>query len=169
MSPQLQEQLSQYGIGGATQNIQDTINSYAAPQDDIMIKGRKLGIPTSPVYTNQPSNVQTAMNDVGDQSYNGYCQAFVEQTTYGHQKMFPTAIDAWNSYNQNKQAVQGTQGIKPGDIVYFTPTPKVPAGHTGIYQGDNKFVSATDTGVASNDLNSWQQGTGQQILGYIPQ
>ncbi|HEX9059152.1 MAG TPA: NlpC/P60 family protein [Clostridia bacterium] len=117
---------------------------------------------------NAPQSVTTAQSDIGDQSYNGYCQAFVEQATYGKQGLFgATAYDAWNNFNKKGQATQGTQGIQPGDIIYFSPTQQVPAGHTGIYEGGNNFVSATDDGVQSNDLSKWQQATGQQILGYV--
>lgn len=150
MSPQLQEQLSQYGIGSGNSPVQDTINSYATPKET------------------QPANVKTAMSDVGDQSYNRYCQAFVEQTTYGKQGIYPTAKDAWNTYLQNGQGKQGTDGIKPGDLLYFEPTAQEPDAHVGIFQGGNNFVSAQDYGVKSQDIGEWQKETGQQIAGYVP-
>lgn len=118
--------------------------------------------------TTQPQNVKLASGDVGDQSYDDYCQQFVEQVTYGKSGIFPNANDAWNSYSQSGQAQQGMKGIQPGDLVYFAPDQSNNfEGHTGIYQGSNKFVSATYNGVQSNDLNSWENQTGQQVLGYV--
>lgn len=154
MSPELQQSLAQYGIGGSspTNSIQDTIDSYAIPTDN----------------TDAPANVKTALSDMGDQTYNNYCQAFVEQTTYGHQGIYDTANDAWNDNLQSGKAVQGTKGLKPGDLLYFTPTQDEPAGHVGIYENGNNFVSATSNGVKSMDINEWQKETGQQLQGYVP-
>lgn len=118
-----------------------------------------------------PDDVSSALNDTGDQNYNGWCQAFVEQVG-GVRPPTPSAsaIEAWNSFSQHGKAVPGTQGLRPGDLIYFSPnTSNNNDGHVGIYQGNNKMVSATDNGVKASDLSQWQQETGQQILGHVPQ
>lgn len=123
-----------------------------------------------PIQSQQaPSDVQSAQGDTGDQTYNNYCEKFVEQAVYGKAGMFPTAADAINSYSQQGQAFAGTKGIQPGDMVYFAPDQSNSyEGHAGIYTGNNKFVSATDNGVEEYDLNKWQKDTGQQLVGYVP-
>lgn len=114
------------------------------------------------------NDILNAYNYLGSQAYDDYCQAFVEQALYGHQGVYPSAIAAWNQ--QQDKAVQGTQGMSPGDTVYFSPNQGNGGnGHTGIYMGNNEFISATDNGVQTNDLNNWQKMTGQQLLGYVPQ
>lgn len=111
--------------------------------------------------------LNTASQYLGTNDYNNYCEAFVEQSVYGKTGMYPSAIDAWVA--QQKQAVQGSQGIQPGDTVYFSANKGNGGyGHTGIYIGNNQFISATYNGVQTNDLSKWQQSTGQQLLGYVP-
>ncbi len=113
-------------------------------------------------------DVKLAQSDLGDQSYDNYCQEFVDNVLgTPAQNRALTAKDAWSNYQQTGQATTGTDGIQPGDIVYFTPTAKVPEGHTGIYTGNNNFVSATWNGVENNNLDKWQKTTGQQVLGYV--
>lgn len=123
---------------------------------------------TQPINADQtPDDINNAQSYVGNQGYNGYCQTFVEQMT-GSGWRGSSAIDAWNRYNQQGQAVEGTRGVKPGDVLYFSPnSSNENYGHTGIYLGGNKFVSATDNGVENYDLNDWRNLTGQDILGYV--
>lgn len=130
--------------------------------------GKTSGASTSDYFdklfgtsSNGRSIVKNASQYLGQPLDQGDCQAFVEQMTKGRTGIYPTAIDAWNS--QNKQAIRGLEGIRPGDAIYFTPN------HTGIYAGNNQFISATDNGVEINNVNDWSQKTGQGILGYIPQ
>ena len=104
---------------------------------------------------------------IGNQAYDDLCEKFVEEAS-GLQTKYANAITAWTS--QSKNAVQGLTGIQPGDTVYFSPNEgNGMNGHAGIYMGGNEFLSATDYGVATNDINNWTKSTGQQILGYIPQ
>lgn len=112
-----------------------------------------------------PLVLALAQKMLGKKEYIGYCQQFVRElggTTRG-----ASAIQAWNSA-PNK--VVGTQGIQPGDLVYFSPNSTNQGfGHTGVYEGNNKYISATNSGVLRNDLNAWQTATGQKLLGYVPQ
>ena len=113
------------------------------------------------------SILQTASQYLGTNDFNNYCEAFVEQVTQGKTGIYPSAIQAWIS--QQKNAVPGTNGIQPGDTIYFSPNQSNNGyGHTGIYIGNGQFISATYNGVKTANLSSWQQSTGQQILGYIP-
>ena len=119
-----------------------------------------------------PNDVKVATSDklptnpnTGNTNYNGWCQSFVEQVTGSDQK-FPSASDAWDKQS-NK--VNGLTGIKTGDAIYFAPDSSNDfSGHTGIYLGNDQFISATDNGVQQMPLSSWQKLTGQQVLGYIP-
>lgn len=113
------------------------------------------------------SILNTAAQYLNTQDYNNFCEAFVEQATQGHAGVYPSAIQAWIA--QQKSAVQGLQGIQPGDTVYFGADQSNGGyGHTGIYVGNGQFVSATYNGVKTADLGKWQQSTGQKLLGYVP-
>jgi hypothetical protein len=102
------------------------------------------------------SILNTASQYLGTKDFNNFCEAFVEQ-----------AIQAWIA--QQKNSVQGTQGIQPGDTVYFAADKSNGGyGHTGIYIGNNQFISATYNGVKTANLSQWQQSTGQKLLGYVP-
>lgn len=54
---------------------------------------------------------------------------------------------------------QGTsvKDLQPGDLVFFS-TYDSGASHVGIYVGDNKFVSATDSGVTVDSFSSTYWG-----------
>ncbi len=113
-----------------------------------------------------PDDVALAQRSTGDQSYNGWCQAFVEHATMGKTGIFPSAIAAWN--NQQDKAIPGLDGVKAGDPIYFAPNSSNEGyGHTGIYTGNGKFISATDNGVKEIPIDEWSKATGQQILGYL--
>lgn len=144
---------------------QDYVSSISTPpaSSSPMASTPALSNP-SPVQT--PDDVALAQKSIGDQSYNGWCQAFVEHATQGKTGLYPSAIAAWQQ--QQNKAVPGLTGVKPGDPIYFAPNDSNEGyGHTGIYVGDNKFISATDNGVKTYDLNDWSNMTGQQILGYL--
>lgn len=111
-----------------------------------------------------PADLARAKAQLGEQAYIGYCQSFVEQAT-GSGWQGSSASDAWER-SQNK--IQGLQGMQPGDLIYFND-PNNPDGHVGIADKNNQFVSATDNGIQENDINNWEQETGQSPLGYIPQ
>ena len=140
------------------------------------------GLDTQPTQTNAPESyfsglnsssntqdVKLASSDLGDQSYDDYCQEFVDNVLgTPAQNRATTAANAWSNYQQSGQATPGTSGIQPGDIVYFAPDQSNGYdGHTGIYTGNNSFISATYNGVQNNNLDKWQKSTGQQILGYV--
>lgn len=104
---------------------------------------------------------------IGSQAYDDECQKFIEEEIYGHSGMFPNAITAWTSQSQHQK--QGLDGIQIGDSLYFSPNSgNGYNGHTGIYQGNGKMLSATDNGVKISDIGNWLSSTGQQLLGYIP-
>ena len=114
-----------------------------------------------------PGNARSALEDVGSQAFNEFCQKFVEQATLGHSGVYPSAIAAWQA--QQDKARPGLQGINPGDLVYFAPDQSNGNfGHTGIYTGNGRFVSATDNGVKDVGISDWMNSTGQRPLGYIP-
>lgn len=114
----------------------------------------------------KPKSLDTAINKLDDQSYIGFCERYVENVN-GKSGVYPSAAVAWEK--QQDTAVQGLQGVKPGDTIYFAPDDSNHGyGHAGIYTGEGKFVSATSSGVKEHPLVDWVKSTGQQILGYIP-
>jgi len=44
--------------------------------------------------------------------------------------------------------------LKPGDLVFFSNTYKAGISHTGIYIGDNQFISATNSGITIDSMES---------------
>ena len=137
------------------------------------VLGDSSPIETSPSLEEQinqivPNGDSKVLSSEGDQNYNGYCESFVEKMN-DLPNMGGSAKEAWDNYSKQGKAVQGTAGIKEGDLIYFAPdSSNENFGHTGIYQGNNKMVSATYDGVKPTDLNDWLLQTGQSILGYVP-
>jgi hypothetical protein len=112
-----------------------------------------------------PRDLELARQYMGVKKFIGYCQAFVNRVS-GGKTSGASAIEAWN---KAPTRIQGTQGIQPGDLVYFSPNASNRGyGHTGIYEGNGKFISATNSGIRSSDLMGWLKSTGQKLLGYVP-
>lgn len=112
-----------------------------------------------------PQVLANAYDSLGRTDYIGLCERFVENTQ-GKSGIYPSAADAWNAQLNN--ASNDMNSIQPGDEVYFAPdSSNHYQGHTGIYTGNNKMISATDNGVEQSDLNDWQNQTGQKLLGYV--
>ena len=123
---------------------------------------------------NSPSDISEATN-LGEQptasKYNGYCQQFVDDVLQTPpQNRQATASDAWNNYAQQGLAHSGTEGMQPGDLIYFED-PNDPAGHVGLYSGNDKFISATQVDpqkpVQNQSIAGWQDLTGDKVLGYV--
>jgi hypothetical protein len=124
-------------------------------------------------YETQKPTTSPLESQIGDQTDNGKCQAWVEKETYGKTGIFPSAASAWNSYIDTGQAHSGDKGVQPGDILYFGPDKSNGGfGHTGIVSNVNpdggvNFVSATYNGVEESTLSDWQKSTGQKYLGFV--
>ena len=142
-------------------DVQPTRQESASPFRDAYESTNGVKLQTT------PADVRNAESQLGSSDFNGWCQAFVEESTMGKRGTYPSAIDAW--VKQQDKARPGLAGIMPGDPIYFSPNKSNRGfGHTGIYMGNGQFISATDNGVQENSLNDWQNMTGQQVLGYIP-
>ena len=112
-----------------------------------------------------PAELEIARKYLGKKDFIGYCQAFVNRIS-GGKTSGASAIQAWNSAQQR---IAGTQGLQPGDLVYFTPNKSNSGyGHTGVYAGNNQFISATNAGIRQNSIMDWMKQTGQKLLGYVP-
>ena len=112
-----------------------------------------------------PRDLEIARQFMGNKNYTGYCQAFVRQVT-GGVTQGASAIEAWNNAPTR---ISGTNGLQPGDLVYFSPNASNKGfGHTGIYAGNDQFISATDKGIRSAGIGEWLKATGQKLLGYVP-
>lgn len=116
-----------------------------------------------------PDMLANLYRTVGSQNYIGLCQKFVEQATMGSTGHYASASDAWHQQQDRAVKDSNLNGIQPGDAVYFDADQSNQGyGHTGIYTGNGKFISATDNGVQNNPLSDWIGQTGQKVLGYIP-
>ena len=120
-------------------------------------------------------NIDKAKQYVGNQdandSYAGWCQKFVDDIQNIPQEQRQTsAIDTFKN-NSNSVVDPSLNGIQPGDKIYFDAAPSNEGnGHVGFYEGNNKFISATDNGIVDNkNINEWTNENNQSILGYIPQ
>lgn len=105
-----------------------------------------------------------------DQSYAGLCEEWVEDVT-NSSIQGDTADDSWKNLSSKGKGVSGLNGIQPGDLVYFASDPNSSYGtdgHVGIYNGSGLFTSATDSGVATANINDWTKANQQQVLGYVP-
>jgi hypothetical protein len=121
------------------------------------------GVPENPTDLTNATKSATAP-DVS--KYNGYCQQFVDDAIgTPDQNRQPSADAAWQNYQSTGQAVQGLQGIQPGDIVYFNNN------HVGIFAGKDKFISATEEDsskpVQTHTFQAWSDLTGDAPLGYV--
>src|ERR1035437_6573514 len=84
-----------------------------------------------------PAVLALAQKMLGQKDYIGWCQAFVRSV--GGNTSGASAYQAWQNAG-NK--VTGTQGMQPGDLVYFSPNQgNNNDGHTGIYAGNNQFIT----------------------------
>ena len=122
----------------------------------------------SDLIAQTPSDVTSAQNNAGSQAYDDYCQKFVEQMTTGHSGIFPSASAAINHYQQEGKLVTNPIGMKPGNLIYFSPDQSNKGfGHVGILTKDNRFISATEKGVEEMPISQWQQLTGQKVAGFV--
>lgn len=168
----LQDQLNRKGsLPKAEQNELDSLE-YKNRMGSTNISSPVERSTTPDVATSQaiengadPMSLALAKQQLGKDEYVGYCESFVESVA-GSGWKGKSAIDAWN--NQQDKAVPGLNGVQPGDSVYFYD-PNQPYGHTGIYSGDNQFISATGSGIQQSDINKWAASNQQQVLGYVPQ
>lgn len=179
----IQNKLSLFGHSKDTNDTKPIGNKY---ENIIAEKLKDFGIPPildtgnatkgdieSPILT----KAKEIMNNTKE-NYSGYCQKFVDDVLdvpyprIGHE----SAIDAWNNA-KNKIADPTLKGAKPGDLISFSPNysnvadgfPEG-AGHTGFYEGNNKFISAAANGIVDEyNIDDWNKLNGTQTLGYIPQ
>lgn len=99
-------------------------------------------------------------------AYAGYCQQFVDDQT-GAKTRYPTAAATWNAKVQSGEAHQGTDGMKPGDVVEFRPdNTNANLGHAAVVQKNGDLKMATYNGVQTFSLKDWTTHTGQVPLGY---
>lgn len=82
------------------------------------------------------------------------CSGFVQYLLKKQQVSVPRTADGMRSST-------GTSVFspKPGDLVFFSSTQKAPANHVGIYIGNGKFISATNSnGIHIDPLNTGYWG-----------
>lgn len=110
-----------------------------------------------------------AEKDTGDQSYNNYCEQFVEQVAYGNNGLYPSAQAAWNAYVRQGKAVKGNVEDAPrGAMLYFQgDNSNRGFGHAGFADGRGGLISATSSGVKTIPISQWISQTKQKPLGYV--
>lgn len=117
-----------------------------------------------------PAALVNAKHDLGVKDFIGLCERFVEQVSKGATGMFASAKDAFNQQKQQGQAQTDFSKMKPGDAIYFAADASNGGyGHTGIYSGNGKFISATNNGVQEHPIDQWSKSTGQKPVGFVPQ
>lgn len=122
---------------------------------------------SSQIAQSAPQDVTNAQQELGKHEDAGLCLSFAQDMA-GVPHQDATAIDNFNDYAGQGKAYTGTQGIQPGDFVYFE---NGGAGHVGIVSGfDNSgqptFVSATDNGIQEMGINDWANYAGQTYVGF---
>ena len=162
-------------MSAITKAYEEARDSALAPQESPIkrafnegIKSTGLDIDTTSAITAgaDPETLAFAKAHLGKKEYQGYCQKFTRLSQGINESQGGTAIEAWNNI-QNKKP--GLSGINPGDPLYFSANASNEGmGHTGIYSGNNKFISATDNGIKEYSIPEWQQMTNQSIMGYVP-
>lgn len=123
---------------------------------------------TSLDETKEPDSLVNAKKLMGspDEDYRGFCQRFAEYAAFGKKDITESAIKFWNDAPEK---TEGFKGLKKGDLIYFDKHRSNKGfGHVGVYEGNGNFISATDSGIESQSLDSWVNKTGQRPLGYIP-
>lgn len=142
---------------------------------DEFLNDKNLGASTQPSQGSDPystfinqdiPNTSDITNANSIPAQSGWCQKFVDDAIgTPQQDRLPSADAAWQNYQATGQAVQGTKGIQPGDILYFSNN------HVGIYSGGDKFVSATEQDpqnpVKTQSIKAWNDITGDVPLGYV--
>ncbi|KKO53868.1 C40 family peptidase [Paenibacillus sp. DMB20] len=78
------------------------------------------------------------------------CSGYVK---YVYNKMGVSLPRSSVSMHNHAGTAVSKSNLKPGDLVFFV-TNKVSTSHVGIYIGDNKFISATNSGVTIASLGS---------------
>lgn len=132
--------------------------SYKGGQGDWSYQGNKP--------LNNSNSVTAAQSDIGDQNYNNLCQKFVEQETLGHTGVYGSAIKAYEDQAGKGNVSSDYGSLQPGDILFFEDKNQ-PDGHTALYAGNGKMVSAESAdGVQQRNLSDWIRSTGQTPLGF---
>ena len=126
----------------------------------------KLNMNTGSLYDLDKLTPSDLINANIIQGKSGWCQKFVDDAIgTPPQNRLPSADAAWQNYQATGQATQGTQGIQPGDLLYFSNN------HVGIYSGGDKFISATEQDpkqpVKNQSIGAWHDITGDVPLGYV--
>lgn len=94
-------------------------------------------------------------------SYPGYCSAWTrlvwQETHGGDRSLFGgTASETESRFKKAGQHITWTlaaqQSLQAGDLVFYPPTKKIPAGHVGIYDGNG--------GVLGNNFVTYKQRGG---------
>jgi len=98
----------------------------------------------------------------GDQSYDGWCEAFAERVS-GVGNMGGSARGAWGNWGKGQQTGMPD---KVGDLVYFGYGAD---GHVGVYAGGGQFTSALDSpwGVTTMSMSAYEQANNAPYLGYV--
>ena len=110
-----------------------------------------------------------AKSNLGSSKWNGKCEQFAEQATYGKSIGYLTAILAWNDYINKGVAKSGNvQNAPSGSLIYFVPdSSNNYDGNVAISDGEGNIIVATSISVQQTTLNDWINNTGQIPLGFV--
>ncbi len=98
-------------------------------------------------------------------AYAGLCLKWVDDQQ-GNTTRYPTAYADFQAHAKAGD-IQTSDKIPSGARIYFSPNESNGnMGHVGIYEGNGKFISATDNGVKTFPIKDWENMTGQMYLGF---
>jgi hypothetical protein len=109
-----------------------------------------MGNLTTAQATRQAVSAQWALNQLGAQNYYNLCERFIENA-YGTSGQYRSAAAASGSLMSNTDMADADVG----DLVFFRPdASNGNYGHVGIYVGNGEMVSATNSGITRDRLDS---------------
>lgn len=117
-----------------------------------------------------PQDVKNAEEYLGQGVDQGMCEEFTSQMT-DNVKWGETSADAFQNQLQQGLAVADPTltNMPIGAKIYWNPSSANGGnGHTAIYIGNNKMISADYDKVSINDISAWASNTGMTPSGYVP-
>jgi hypothetical protein len=120
--------------------------------------------PCSPAST----AIAWARQHLGQDYDSGYCLLFVYQAYQADGidiGSAPTAVAYWSSDPRGYTRHPGDHNPAVGGLVFWGATSANPAGHVGIYEGDNTVISTSSWPESGDQVHEWSF-SGRNAAGY---
>jgi hypothetical protein len=109
-----------------------------------------------------------ARQHLGQDYDSGYCLLFVYQAYQAagiNIGSAPTAASYWSSDPRGYTRHPGDRNPATGSLVFWGPTSANPAGHVGIYEGNNTVISTSSWPESGDQVHEWSF-SGRNAAGY---